>query len=116
MSQYDPIPSHMLAAMQQYVATGEVSSHFLIAVIENDLRMAVAHADDRNRTIIYLYSMWFYNRAPMQCWGSPEKRAEWIQHHERIRNPDTMERVDLNTSGLNMGDLASAMMRDGVGS
>lgn len=77
MSQYDPIPPHMLEAMKKYVATGEVSSDFLIGVIENDLRKAVSHADEYNRTIIYLYVMWFYNRAPMQCWGSHNKRVGW---------------------------------------
>ena len=67
----------MMDAMKHYVATGGVSSHFLIGVIENDLRMAVTHADDYNRTIIYLYCMWFYNRAPAQAWGSHEKRLAW---------------------------------------
>lgn len=77
MSQYDPIPSHMMQAMKHYVATGEVSSDFLTAVIDNDLKKAVSHADDHNKTIIYLYVMWLYNRAPMQCWGSPEIRRAW---------------------------------------
>lgn len=113
MSQYDPIPSHMMEAMKQYVVTGNVSSGFLIGVIENDLRKTVADADDYNKTIIYLYLMWFYNRAPMQCWGSPEKRAEWSKHHERIRNPDAMERIELSTLELNNSDMLNAMRGGG---
>lgn len=77
MSQYDAIPPHMMGAMKHYVATGEVSSDFLTAVIDNDLKKAVSHADDHNKTIIYLYVMWFYNRAPMPCWGSPMNRFMW---------------------------------------
>lgn len=77
MSQYDPIPPHMMAAMKHYVATGQVSSDFLIAVIDNDLKKAVSHADDHNREILYLYVMWFYNRAPTVCWGSRENRLNW---------------------------------------
>jgi hypothetical protein len=77
MSQYDAIPPHMMAAMKHYVATGQVSSDFLISVIENDLKKAVQHADDRNKHIIYLYVMWFYSRAPMVCWGSPMNRIMW---------------------------------------
>ena len=77
MSQYEVIPSHMMDAMKRYVATGDVSSNFLIAVIENDLKGAVSHADDYNREIIYIYVMWFYNRAPMKCWGSVQNRLEW---------------------------------------
>lgn len=77
MSQYDPIPPHMIQAMRHYVDTGEVSSDFLIAIIENNLKGAVSHADDHNKHIIYLYVMWFYNRAPMICWGSPAHRVNW---------------------------------------
>jgi len=77
MSQYDQIPPRMLGAMIHYVATGEVSSAFLTAVIDNDLKKAVSYADDYNLPIIHLYVRWFYNRAPMQCWGSEEARKNW---------------------------------------
>ena len=77
MSQYDPIPYHMMEAMQHYVRTGDVSSDFLKAVIDNDLKQAVSHADDHNRQILWLYVTWFYNRAPMICWGNPENRKAW---------------------------------------
>lgn len=77
MSQYDAIPPHMMAAMERYVRSGEVSSDFLIAVIENNLRAAVSHADDHNRHILWIYVTWFYNRAPMACWGSEERRLAW---------------------------------------
>ncbi len=76
-SQYDLIPSHMISAMQVYVDTGTVSSDFLKAVIENDLKAAVSHADDYNRTILWLYVMWFYNCAPALCWGSKLNYDAW---------------------------------------
>jgi hypothetical protein len=77
MSQYDVIPSHMMQAMHHYVATGEVSSDFLRAVIDNNLKEAVMYADSSNVRILHIYVMWFYNRAPMNCWGSPDKRNTW---------------------------------------
>ena len=77
MSEYDAIPGHMMDAMKHYVATGDVSSDFLIAVIENNLKQAVAHADDYNREIMWIYVQWFYNRAPMICWGNPENHLAW---------------------------------------
>jgi hypothetical protein len=67
----------MMAEMVDYVNTGRVSSDFLRAVIDNDLKQAVAHADAGNMQLLHLYVMWFYNRAPAVCWGSPENRKAW---------------------------------------
>lgn len=76
-SQYAPIPYHMMREMEEYVRTGRVYSDFLKAVIDNDLKAAVAHGDDYNRSILKLYVMWFYNHAPALCWGSPLNRTAW---------------------------------------
>lgn len=76
-SQYDPIPPHMMREMEEYVRTGRVYSDFLRAIIENDLKGAVSHADESNQHIIYLYVLWFFNRAPALCWGSPLNRTAW---------------------------------------
>lgn len=77
-SEYDRIPAHMMAAMQDYVQTGYVSSDFLQAVIDNDLKAAVNTADDYNIHIIHIYVRWFYNRAPALCWGGPVMRKVWV--------------------------------------
>lgn len=87
-SQYDLIPSHMMGAMQVYVDTGTVSSDFLKAVIENDLRAAVSYADDYNRGILWLYVMWFHNRAPALCWGSPLNRTAWADITKRLHSKE----------------------------
>lgn len=76
-SQYDPIPQHLMREMQEYVRTGRVYSDFLRAIIENNLKAAVNHADESNQSMIYLYVLWFYNRAPALCWGSPLNRTAW---------------------------------------
>lgn len=75
--EYAVIPSHMMEAMNHYVRTGEVSSDFLKAVITNNLKNAIAHADDHSVAILRNYVRWFYNVAPMTSWGSPEKMADW---------------------------------------
>jgi hypothetical protein len=83
-SQYDPIPPHLMQEMQSYVRTGCVHSDFLRAIIDNDLKAAVSHADESNQNMIYLYVLWFYNRAPALCWGSPLNRQAWASIAKRI--------------------------------
>lgn len=78
MSQYSQIPPHMMQAMVHYVVTGDVSSDFLKAVIDNNIKGAVGYADDSNCKILYIYVTWFYNRAPALCWGSTVNREAWI--------------------------------------
>jgi hypothetical protein len=67
----------MMAQMTEYVTTGVVYSDFLTAVIDNDLKQAVTSADAGNMQLLHIYVIWFYNRAPAMCWGSPEKRKAW---------------------------------------
>lgn len=87
-SQYDIIPPHMMHAMQEYVRTGYVYSDFLRAIIDNDLKAAVSHADASNQIIIYLYVLWFYNRAPALCWGSPLNRTAWADITKRLHSKE----------------------------
>ncbi len=75
--EYAVIPSHMMEAMNHYVRTGDVSSNFLRAVISNDLKGAIGHADDSTITILRSYVRWFYNIAPGVCWGSAQKMLDW---------------------------------------
>lgn len=67
------IPNHMLESLEAYVETHRGVGSFLAAVIRNDLADAVARADDENLPNLPAYIGWLYNKAPMSCWGSPEK-------------------------------------------
>ena len=71
------IPDYMMPALQRYIVHGVIPGDFLQAVICNDLKKAVEHADDANLEVLPAYVFYLYNRAPMQCWGSREKMLEW---------------------------------------
>lgn len=79
------IPDDMLEAIERYVEHGIEPGHFLTAIICNDLKEACARADGRNIGIIPAYAAWFYNHAPIPCWGSAEKMDAWIERHAAAR-------------------------------
>lgn len=78
------IPSHMQESIDTWVQYGaphpsEMGS-FLRAVLTNDLKGAVMHADDRNRAAIVAWVVYLYNEVPGSAHGSLEKLLDW---HER---------------------------------
>jgi hypothetical protein len=72
------VPLHMQDALAGYLLYGHHVGHFLTAVLCNDLKEAVARADDTNVMALREYMMFFYNRAPSDCFGSPQAHAAWI--------------------------------------
>ena len=72
------IPERMMGGIMRWIEHGIQPGDFLMAVITNDLCEAVGGADDENIHLIPAYVSYFYNEAPAQCWGSPEKAAAWI--------------------------------------
>lgn len=75
---YARIPENMRDSMIAYVEEYREPGGFLSAVIRNDLLNAVCRADNRNLSLIKEYTQWFYNVAPMGCFGSPEKMKAWL--------------------------------------
>ena len=73
------IPAYMLRAVNRYILNGDTPGDFLTAVITNDLREAIARADDHNQVNLPAYIAYLHNEAPGQCWGSPEKMTAWIE-------------------------------------
>ena len=72
------IPGYMVGGLRRYIENGIEPGSFLTAVICNDLKEACGRADDTNRYRLFQYVEFFYNYAPSDCWGSPEKYAAWI--------------------------------------
>lgn len=71
------LPHHMRQPMLRYIEKGLPPGHFLSAVLSNDLKEAVAHADGTNEHYLpeYVrYLMWY---APLLCWGSRENMNVW---------------------------------------
>lgn len=80
------VPEYMLEGLNRWVEHGRHAppGSFLSAVISNDLRRAVEKADDHNRFALPAYVTWFYNYAPIACWGSPLALKTWpgLKHLE----------------------------------
>lgn len=81
--QYAEIPEHMQAALRAYVLEGRWPCGFLTAVICNDLRNAVGRADETNLPLLKLYVQWFYNVAPIVCWGSAQNMLQWADERRK---------------------------------
>jgi len=72
------IPDRMMGGITRYLENGIAPGDFLTAVICNDLREAYGRADDENLVNLSAFVAYFYNEAPHNCWGSPEKMKEWL--------------------------------------
>lgn len=50
---------------------------FLTAVLENNLKEAVARADEESLDALPHIVAWLYDRAPNVAWGSPKHVHDW---------------------------------------
>lgn len=73
------LPDHMKKAVKNYLEEGIPPGHFLTAVLCNDLKEAIARADDINILALPNIVSWFYNNAPKACWGSEDNFNSWIE-------------------------------------
>lgn len=67
-------------------ATGEQywpPGSFVRAVLENDLRMAVAHADPFSRATLSAIVTYCEEALPSGSWGSPEKARAWMEQAKK---------------------------------
>ena len=76
------ISEHMMGVINRYIKQHIPPGDFLSAVIDNDLREAVARADDENMANLPAFVAYFYNAAPVGCWGSSENRRAWLASPE----------------------------------
>jgi len=74
------IPMRMMEPLKRYVQRGTIPGDFLQKVICNDLKGAIAHADEENLNCLAVYVRFFYNQCPSECWGSKGKMKAW---HDR---------------------------------
>jgi hypothetical protein len=73
------IPGYMKHRLLSYILDGESVGHFLTAVLSNNLKDAVGHADAENLTKLPEYVRYLYNYAPADCWNSPAAVKAWIE-------------------------------------
>jgi hypothetical protein len=73
------IPDDMVGGIERWIKFSVNPGNFLTAVMENNLREAVGRGDAVNQRLLPNYVQFFYNYAPAQCWGSPEKVKAWAE-------------------------------------
>ena len=76
------IPSYMQGGLLRYIVNHIEPGSFLSAVLCNNLKEAVACADEVNRNILCNYVFFLYNYAPSQCWGSAHRVEKWLENAE----------------------------------
>lgn len=72
------IPSHTAHTIQNYIVDRLQPGSFIRAVVRNNLMDAFSYADVENLEAIKEIVMYFYNYAPMECWGSEENYNNWM--------------------------------------
>ena len=85
------IPEGMMPGIERYVEYGVRPGSFLTAIIENNLVQAVGQADEENMQNIPAFVDYFYNMAPLACWGSPAKMQAWVAAKKAGRTEDKEE-------------------------
>ena len=73
------IPEHMHNVLKLYIERGVPPGSFMSAVICNDLSGAMGRADHINQHRIFDIVKWFYNYAPIDCWGNEDKYHGWLE-------------------------------------
>lgn len=73
---YSILPYHMQAGVRRYIERGIPTGGFLYAIFTNNFVRAFEKADDVNTAYMRTYAVMLHS-APMGCWGSEEKVAEW---------------------------------------
>lgn len=74
------IPERMMPGIKSYIEERLLPGNFLRGVISNDLKTAVMYADEENIRNLPAYVSYFYNHAPMDCWGSEEAMRRWVEN------------------------------------
>ena len=76
------IRDNMMQGIKDYIENRWEPGSFLSAVIVNNLKQAVMYADDDNMENLPAFVDYFYNHAPIDCWGSEENFLGWLEGEE----------------------------------
>jgi hypothetical protein len=80
MLNYERLPEHDREGARMWIENGVLPGDFLRAVISNNLKLAFMYADEINTERMKDIVSFWYNEAPMDCWGSEEKVTKWFSH------------------------------------
>ena len=76
---YGRLPPHLQGGVKRYIEEGVPPGGFLTAVITNNLRLAIGHADPTSLAALTDIVRFFHNESPSDCWGTPEKMKLWME-------------------------------------
>ena len=79
------VPAHIRKGLIAYCTERRPVGDFLTAVLSNNLREAVARADNENAANLHGIVRWLYWHAPGLSWGSPQAVKAWLS---RDGDPD----------------------------
>lgn len=65
--------------LDEYVRIGRPTGDFLEAVLENDLMLSFARADENNQRDMFFIVKYVYNILPIGCYGNKERVTSWIE-------------------------------------
>jgi len=74
---YGKLPEHIRHGVRRYIEHGILPGDFLRAVICNKLKESFMFADDTNILRMQDIVSFFYNEAPIACWGSSKDMLAW---------------------------------------
>lgn len=77
---YSLLPEHISDSVKLYIEEGRPTGDFLQSVICNQLKESFAFADDINIERMFDIVSFFYNQAPLLCWGSRKRMEKWTGH------------------------------------
>tara|TARA_R110000751_G_scaffold24314_3_gene67130 strand:- start:458 stop:772 length:315 start_codon:yes stop_codon:yes gene_type:complete len=72
------LPEHLRDGLARYLDRGLNPGSFLTAVLQNNLEMAIGHADEDSLAALPEIVRFFYNELPGNCWGSPREMTQWM--------------------------------------
>ena len=76
---YGRLPRHLQGGVKRYIEKGIPPGGFLTAVITNNLRLAIGHADPTSLAALPEIVRFFHNEPPGGCWGTSEEMKLWME-------------------------------------
>lgn len=75
------LPHEHALQLLAYVQQHAPPSHFIAAVLRNDLASAFLHGDEEDIAAVPAIIAWMYARAPIKCFGSTGAVAAWVANY-----------------------------------
>ncbi len=108
---WESIPTQYRMAIRDWIERGLTATPLIEALVENDLRRALHHAESPD--LLVEAARWMHEHAPKRCWGSREVAEEWSESGGSLgrRTLTPVERTARILRALKLEKQASAEQR-----